>query len=67
MNAAADFPPVTVTLLALPESTPATLYGLYEVFSAVGVVWPALTGEPAARWLLCRPPVPWGCERVPIT
>jgi len=48
MNAAADSPPITVGLLALPESTPATLYGLYEVFSAVGVVWPALTGEPAA-------------------
>lgn len=48
MNAAADSPPVTVSLLALPESTPATLYGLYEVLSAVGVTWPALTGEPAA-------------------
>lgn len=48
MNAPADSPPVTVALLALPESTPATLYGLYEVFSAVGVTWLALTGEPAA-------------------
>jgi transcriptional regulator GlxA family with amidase domain len=48
MNAAADSSPVTVSLLALPESTPATLYSLYEVFSAVGVTWPALTGEPAA-------------------
>lgn len=36
-----------VALLALPESTPATLYGLYEVFTSVGVTWEALTGEPS--------------------
>jgi transcriptional regulator GlxA family with amidase domain len=41
-------PPVAVSLLALPESTPAALYGLHEVCSAVGVVWSQLTGEPAA-------------------
>jgi transcriptional regulator GlxA family with amidase domain len=34
-----------VGLLALPETTPATLYGLYEVFSAVGVSWAELTGR----------------------
>jgi transcriptional regulator GlxA family with amidase domain len=34
-----------VTLLALPETTPAALFGLYEVFSAVGVMWRELTGE----------------------
>jgi len=38
--------PVTVSLLALPESTPAAIYGLLEVLSAVGVVWTQLTGEP---------------------
>jgi len=48
MVAAADAAPVRVSLLALPETTPAALYGLYEVFGAVGVVWPELTGEPAA-------------------
>jgi transcriptional regulator GlxA family with amidase domain len=36
-----------IELLALPESTPAALYGLYEVFAAVGVTWGELTGEPA--------------------
>ena len=37
--------PVTVNLIALPDTTPATLYGLYEVFDAVGRTWGALTGE----------------------
>ena len=36
---------ITVSLLALPESTPAALYGLYEVFVSVGLVWPNLTGQ----------------------
>ncbi|MCW5750770.1 MAG: helix-turn-helix domain-containing protein [Alphaproteobacteria bacterium] len=36
-----------VGLLALPESTPAALHGLYEVLSSVGVAWPGLTGEPS--------------------
>jgi transcriptional regulator GlxA family with amidase domain len=40
--------PLSVSLLALPESTPATLYALHEVFSAVGVSWEQLTGEKAA-------------------
>ncbi|TVQ83980.1 MAG: helix-turn-helix domain-containing protein [Chromatiaceae bacterium] len=40
--------PVSVSLLALPESMPAALYGLFEVFSSVGVTWSELTGEPAA-------------------
>jgi len=37
-------PPLKVTLLALPESTPAALFGLYEVLVSVGVVWPTLMG-----------------------
>jgi transcriptional regulator GlxA family with amidase domain len=37
--------PVSVSLLALPESTPAALYGLYEVFTSAGVTWAELTGE----------------------
>ena len=35
-----------ISLLALPEASGSTLYGLYDVFTAVGNVWPALTGEP---------------------
>ena len=37
--------PVSVRLLAVPESTPTALYGFLEVFAAVGVEWAALTGE----------------------
>lgn len=37
-----------VALLALPESTPAALYTLYEVFLSVGRTWSELTGEPPA-------------------
>jgi len=37
--------PVSLNLLALPETTPATLYGLFEVFAAVGVAWNAITGD----------------------
>lgn len=37
--------PVRVSLIALPESTPAALYGLYEVFSLAGITWPQITGE----------------------
>jgi transcriptional regulator GlxA family with amidase domain len=40
--------PVSVSLLALPDSTPTALYGLYEIFASVGRVWSELTGEPAA-------------------
>lgn len=36
-----------IAILALPQSTPAALYGLYEVFSSVGRTWEELTGEPA--------------------
>jgi transcriptional regulator GlxA family with amidase domain len=38
--------PLSVALLALPESTPMALYGLHEVFASVGVAWAAATGEP---------------------
>jgi transcriptional regulator GlxA family with amidase domain len=40
-----NMPPVSVSLLALGETTASTLYGLHEVFSAVGVAWAELTGE----------------------
>jgi transcriptional regulator GlxA family with amidase domain len=43
--------PASVSILALPESTPAALYSLYEVFASTGTVWGMLTGtdegEPA--------------------
>ena len=32
-------------LLALPETTPSALFGLYEVFYSVGRTWQAITGE----------------------
>lgn len=42
--------PVRVRILVLPEVTPTAVYGLFEIFSAVGLSWPELTGqgEPAA-------------------
>ena len=47
-----DRPVHRVSLLALPESTPTTIYGLHEVLSAAGVAWTLLTGEcaPAPRF-----------------
>lgn len=36
---------VNVCLVALPESTPTALYGLYEVLGAAGRAWPVFTGE----------------------
>ena len=43
----AEAPDLSVSLLALPETTPTCLYGLLEVFSAVGVAWTEITGEAA--------------------
>ena len=37
-------PAVSVSLVAVPEVSAAVMYGLHEVFSAVGVVWEAITG-----------------------
>ena len=45
MEKMAQRKPVKVSVVALPESTPAALYGLYEVLSSVGVVWAEVTGE----------------------
>ena len=47
--------PVAIALLdagaiataALPDGTPAALFGLYEVLSSVGIVWPQMTGAAA--------------------
>lgn len=38
--------PLAVALLALPETTSGTLYGLHEVFGGVASTWSQLTGEP---------------------
>jgi transcriptional regulator GlxA family with amidase domain len=38
---------LSVCLLALPQTMPAALYGLYEVPSSVGVAWSEITGEPS--------------------
>ncbi|QIG46733.1 helix-turn-helix domain-containing protein [Nordella sp. HKS 07] len=43
MDETAD--PLRISLLALPETTPAAVYGLYEVLSSVGSIWDRLTGQ----------------------
>ena len=40
-------PAVAVSLVAVPEVSGAVLYGLQEVFAAVGVVWESITGLPS--------------------
>ncbi|WP_284734714.1 GlxA family transcriptional regulator [Sphingosinicella terrae] len=35
---------ITVAILALPDSAPLGIHGLFEVLSAVGRLWPRLTG-----------------------
>lgn len=39
---------VSVRILAVPESTASVLYGLYDVLTSAGVVWPMLTGRQAS-------------------
>jgi transcriptional regulator GlxA family with amidase domain len=46
MNQRDNSPPVPVSLAVLPETTPTSLFGLYEVLSSVGHIWSELTGEP---------------------
>ncbi len=36
---------MTVAIIAVPDTAPAVLYGLSEVFSAVGVAWTEVTGD----------------------
>lgn len=45
MNAAPAPSPLRVSLLALPETTSGTIYGLHEVFASVGTAWRDATGE----------------------
>ena len=37
---------LTVSILALPESSASVLYGLYDVLSSAGQIWSQVTGEP---------------------
>ncbi|MBI1179781.1 MAG: helix-turn-helix domain-containing protein [Alphaproteobacteria bacterium] len=37
--------PIRAAILALPESTAAALYGLYDVLSSYGEIWSSITGE----------------------
>jgi len=39
-------PTLTISLVAVPEISAAVLYGLHEVFSAVGETWQLITGKP---------------------
>jgi len=40
---------VTIGIVAMPETAPATLYSLFEVFSSVASAWEELTGKPAGK------------------
>jgi transcriptional regulator GlxA family with amidase domain len=63
--------PVEVRLLALPESTPTTLFAFLEVFSAAGTAWAQITGEareaPRMRVrVVARGTAPWRSPVGPI-
>lgn len=45
MNALDRMPPLKICLLALPETTPGTIYGLHEILASVGTAWREATGE----------------------
>jgi transcriptional regulator GlxA family with amidase domain len=47
MSKAAKGKDPKISILVLPQSTPAALYGLFEVFASVGTTWEQLTGEPS--------------------
>lgn len=40
---------VTIGLVAVPQTAPAVLYSLFEIFSSVGTVWEELTGRPGSE------------------
>lgn len=41
--------PINVSLLATPDTTPSTLFGLFDIFSSVGIGWETfISGEPPA-------------------
>jgi len=36
----------TFAIVALPETTPTAMYGMYEILSSVGVLWQQVNGQP---------------------
>ncbi|TFH87203.1 helix-turn-helix domain-containing protein [Billgrantia azerbaijanica] len=48
----ADTAPLTVALLATPEATASTLYGMYDLFGSAGRDWPLLMHGEVGRPLL---------------
>lgn len=40
---------VTIGLVAVPQTAPAVLYSLFEIFASVGTVWEELTGKPGCE------------------
>lgn len=36
---------ISFSILTMPETTPAALYGMYEILCSVGVLWPRATGQ----------------------
>jgi len=45
MSVAPRTPSIAVSLVAVPESSAAVIYGLHEVFASVGTAWEMLTGQ----------------------
>ena len=44
--------PTTISILATPDSTPSTLFGLFDALSTVGLVWENyVTGRPISATL----------------
>ena len=45
MNASLGSQKIHFAILALPETTPTAMYGMFEILSSVGVVWPQTLGQ----------------------
>jgi transcriptional regulator GlxA family with amidase domain len=64
--------PLDALLVAVPEATGSALYGMLDVLSAAGIVWPALVGDgpetPLIRPRILAPdPGPLTCmNRIPV-
>lgn len=44
-----DDRPIRVAILAMPDSAPLAIHGLFEVLAAAGALWTTLTGQPGSR------------------
>ncbi|MBV1789812.1 helix-turn-helix domain-containing protein [Marinobacterium sp. D7] len=49
MNQRSTSATVQVALIVLPDTAPAVLYSLQEIFATVGGAWEAMTGKPAGQ------------------